>query len=86
MYLLGHTDSTLTMSVYEQVMNMGEAAVPTLERVLGCPLEQAFALLSGRRVLSTKRPPAKKNASQPRHRDRLGGGNHLQAGGNQESG
>jgi integrase len=36
MYLLGHTDPTLTMRVYQQVLDMGGAAVDTLEKVLGC--------------------------------------------------
>lgn len=40
MYLLGHTDPTLTMRVYQQVLDMGGAAVETLEKVLGCTLER----------------------------------------------
>jgi integrase len=31
MYLLGHTDPTLTMRVYQQVLDMGGAAVEQLE-------------------------------------------------------
>jgi integrase len=31
MYLLGHTDPKLTLSVYQQVLDMGGAAAQTLE-------------------------------------------------------
>jgi integrase len=65
MYLLGHADPTLTMRVYQQVIDMGDGGVQVLETVIGCTLDEAFALLSGRAVLSTNCPPAGKNASQP---------------------
>lgn len=39
MYLLGHTDPTLTMRVYQQVLDMGGRAVEPLERVLGCTIQ-----------------------------------------------
>ncbi len=65
MYLIGHTDPTLTMRVYQQVIDMGEGGLETLEKLIGCTLEEAFALLSGRGVLATNWQPAKKNASQP---------------------
>ena len=42
MYLLGHTDPTLTMRVYQQVLDMGGAAVDTLEKVFGCTLDEAL--------------------------------------------
>jgi integrase len=65
MYLIGHTNPTLIMRVYQQVTDMGDAGVQTLEEVIGCTLGEAFTLLSGRGVLATNRQPAKKNASQP---------------------
>jgi integrase len=65
MYLLGHSDPTLTMRVYQQVIDMGDGGVQTLETVIGCTLAEAFGLFSGRGVLSTNCPPALKNASQP---------------------
>ena len=65
MYLIGHTDPTLTMRVYQQVIDMGEGGLETLEKLIGCTLDEAFALLSGRGVLATNWQPAKKNASQP---------------------
>ena len=46
MYLIGHTDPTLTMRVYQQVIYMGEGGVQTLGAAIGCTLEEAFALLS----------------------------------------
>jgi Phage integrase family len=48
MYLLGHTDPTPTMRVYQQVLDMGGAAVEQLERVLGCTIQEAFVTYSGR--------------------------------------
>ena len=53
MYLIGHTDPTLTMRVYQQVIDMGEGGLQTLEKLIGCTLDEAFALLSGRGVLAT---------------------------------
>src|SRR5450755_4513171 len=35
MYLMGHTDPTLTLAVYQQVLNMGKGAVEILEQTLG---------------------------------------------------
>jgi Phage integrase family len=65
MYLLGHTDPTLMVRVYQQVIDMGDGGVQMLETVIGCILDEALALLSGRGVLSTNCPPSRKNASQP---------------------
>jgi hypothetical protein len=41
MYLLGHTDPTLTMRVYQQVIDMGEGGVQTLELAIGCTVRAA---------------------------------------------
>jgi integrase len=65
MYLLGHTDPTLTMRVYPQVIDMGEGGVQTLEQAIGCTIAEAFTLLSGRGVLAPNRHPSEKKASQP---------------------
>jgi len=51
MYLLGHTDSSFTMRVYQQVLDMGGGAVELLEEVLGAGLEEARTIYSGRTVL-----------------------------------
>ena len=48
MYLLGHTDPKFTMRVYQQVLDLGGAAPEQLELVLGCTVDEAFWLLSGR--------------------------------------
>jgi hypothetical protein len=53
------------MRVYQQAIDMGDGGVQVLEKVIGCTLDEAFALLSGRGVLSTNWQPAGKNASQP---------------------
>jgi hypothetical protein len=36
------------MRVYQQVLDMSDAGVQTLEKVIGCSLTDAFILLSGR--------------------------------------
>src|SRR3954452_14192979 len=48
MYLLGHTDAKLTLSVYQQVLDMSGDAVETLEQVLGGHLDDIGELLNGR--------------------------------------
>jgi hypothetical protein len=48
MYLLGHTDPKFTMRVHQQVLDLGGSASEQLERVLGCTVDEAFSLLSGR--------------------------------------
>ena len=57
MYLLGHTDPTFTMRVYQQVLDMGGGAVQALERVLGCTIHEALAIYSGREGLGTQWAP-----------------------------
>jgi hypothetical protein len=66
MYLLGHTDPTLTMRVYQQVLDMGGAAVETLEGVLGCTIQEALATYSGREGLGTQWAPGPEIAAQDR--------------------
>jgi hypothetical protein len=41
MYLMGHTDATLILVVYEQVLDMGRGSARRLAGVLGCTLSQA---------------------------------------------
>jgi hypothetical protein len=50
MYLLGHTDSRFTMRVCAQVFDAGPQTVAQLETVLGCSLEEAFAIYSERQA------------------------------------
>jgi hypothetical protein len=51
MSLLGHSDTTLTMLVYQQVLDMGGAAVQELERMLGCKIPGGLRdLLRARRL------------------------------------
>jgi integrase len=47
MYLMGHTDPTLTLAVYQQVLDMGKGAVEILEQPLGCTLAEARAIYNG---------------------------------------
>jgi hypothetical protein len=46
---MGHTDPTLTLAVYQQVLDVGKGAVGALEQLLGCPLDEARAILTGTR-------------------------------------
>jgi integrase len=64
MYLLGHTDPKLTMGVYQQVLDMGAAAVEALERAVGCTSEEAFQTLGGRAVWPPIGHPAEKMLSR----------------------
>jgi integrase len=66
MYVLGHTDPTLTMRVYQQVLDMGGAAVERLEGVLGCTIQEAFVTYTGREGLGTQWTPGPEIASQDR--------------------
>lgn len=47
MYLMGHTDPTLTLAVYQQVLDMGKGSVGLLEATLGCSLGEARAIYNG---------------------------------------
>jgi hypothetical protein len=73
MYLLGHTDPTLTMRVYQHVLDMGGAAVGQLEGVLGCTIQEAFVTYSGCDGLGTQWAPGPEISSHDRgpegHRD-----------------
>jgi hypothetical protein len=42
MYLLGDTDPTLPMRVYQQVLDMGGAVVGQLKGVLGCMIQEEY--------------------------------------------
>ncbi|MDQ2895547.1 MAG: site-specific integrase, partial [Actinomycetota bacterium] len=74
MYLMGHTDPTLTLAVYQQVLDMGKGSVETLEELLGCTLAEARAIYNGDldsgQLSATQRGPAGKNAQPTRSRRR----------------
>jgi len=61
MYLMGHTDPTLTLAVYQQVLDMGKGSVGLLEETFGCSLAEARAIYNGEStladVLGTKPEP-----------------------------
>ncbi len=65
LYLLGHTDPKFTMRVYQQVLDLGGSAPEQLERVLGCTVDEAFSLLSGRELRAPGRS-GKRAATSPR--------------------
>jgi integrase len=60
MYLLGHTDAKFTLSVYQQVLDLGVSSVEALEGVLGCSLAEACEVLSGRVLVANSYPATKK--------------------------
>lgn len=64
MYLIGHTDPTLTMRVYQQVLDMGGGARDALDRVLGCSPEEACAVWSERADWGLKADPSRKTPDQ----------------------
>jgi len=70
MYLLGHMDPTFTMRVYQQVRDMRGSAPEQLEAVLGCTVDEALALLSGREVLPMKSQSTgeKRRSTEPKSR------------------
>lgn len=47
MYLMGHTNATLTLEIYQQVLNIGKGAVPVLEAAMGCSLDEARRIYNG---------------------------------------
>jgi hypothetical protein len=55
-YLLGHTDAKLTLSVYQQVLDMGAGSIEVLEGVLGCLLQEACDVLTGRVLVASSYP------------------------------
>jgi hypothetical protein len=69
MCLMGHTDPTLTLAVYQQVLDMGRGSVELLEGMLGCTLAEARALYNGETVaagVSVLNPcPVTKTPSTP---------------------
>jgi integrase-like protein len=72
MYLLEHADPTLTMRVYQQVIDMREGGVQTLEQAIGCTIAEAFTLLSGRAVLAPNWHPSEKRPPNSRWPERAG--------------
>lgn len=71
MYLMGHTDPSLTLAVYQQVLDMGKGTVGLIEQTLGCTLAEARAVYNGEStvvdVLGTNPEPA---GDRPRGRGR----------------
>jgi integrase len=64
MYLLGHTDATLTMAVYQQVLDLGGAGIKTLERLLGARLDEVGQILCGRQPEAEWSPGPRKHSTE----------------------
>ena len=47
MYLMGHTNASLTLAVYQHVLDGGRGATETLEGCLGCTIAEARAVFTG---------------------------------------
>ena len=56
MYLLGHTDPKLTLSVYQHVLDVGARSIEVLEGILGCSLQEACDVLTGRVLVASSYP------------------------------
>ena len=54
------------MRVYQQVLDMGGAAVEQLEGVLGCTIQEAFMTYSGREGSGTQLTPGPEIATLDR--------------------
>ena len=65
MYLLGHTDPTLTMRVYQQVLDMAGEGVETLGRVLGCSFRRPLRSTRDERVCGPKWTRLRNAARRP---------------------
>jgi len=65
MYLMGHTDATLTLAVYQQVLDMGRGSVEILEELLGCTLVEARAIYNGDVISQLSTRSAAQRASMP---------------------
>jgi Phage integrase family len=66
MYLLGHTDAKLTLSVYQQVLDMGTGSIEVLETVLRCSLQEACEVLTGRDLVASSYPARVRRSEQLR--------------------
>lgn len=64
MYLLGHSDPTLTMRVYQQVLDVPAQAIDDLEGLLGCTLDEAQTVLSGYGQRGLRGDPASRSSHQ----------------------
>lgn len=62
---MGHTDATLTLAVYQQVLDMGRGSVETLEGLLGCMLVEARAIYNGDVISQLSTRSAAQRASMP---------------------
>ncbi|MBJ7519830.1 MAG: site-specific integrase [Solirubrobacteraceae bacterium] len=70
MTLMGHTDARFTMSVYQQVLDMGAEEWRALPDVLGCTPQEALGILTGRSVgASAARGLGNEWATEPANAD-----------------
>jgi hypothetical protein len=68
MYLLGHRDPTLTMAVYQQVLDLRGPGIKTLERLLGARLDSVGQILCGRQPEAEWSPIGHPSPETPRHK------------------
>jgi integrase len=66
MYLLGHTDAKFTLSVYRQGLDMGAGSIDVMEGVLGCSLQEACDVLTGRVLVANSYPQAREPSRRSR--------------------
>ena len=87
---MGHTDPTLTLAVYQQVLDMGRGSVGLLEQTLGCTLSEARTIYNGEataaEVLGAKLGTAPGRVSPGRSKGRTSKNGRGTAGFRNESG
>ena len=64
MRLMGHTNPSFTMSVYQHVLDMTAGAGELFENVTGASFSEAFAILAERDLQTILRPLTAETPSQ----------------------
>lgn len=65
MYLMGHTDPSLTLAVYQQVLDLGKGSVGLIEQTLGCTLAEARAVYNGESTIADVPGTNPESAGEP---------------------
>jgi len=62
MYLLGHDDPTMTVGIYQQMLNEGPGSVDAFEKLAGATRDEAETVLRGASIPTPFRPPGPEKA------------------------
>lgn len=61
-YLLGHDDPTMTVGIYQQMLNEGPGSVDAFEKLAGATRDEAEIVLRGASNPTPFRPPGPEKA------------------------